>query len=576
MATLDYFEYEQNKNSEESLNQTSRECCSFENASVQSGFISVAYVISWSEFDKETFEEIGFEQEKREWCGSLSELKSKLEDLRENVDSCGCSLSDCRVSLAEFDKPEIKSENISEIKSLFLRIFNNGKFYFKTHEEAKEALLEHCRRNEIPTPNEIQYVIDGYYIKWNFEQGFLGSEISLWKSVQKFLHGIFAKLGSDAVICQDVTAMLYASGFSKRLSLCDKITTIYANDEKYTSSIEFLSKLSLNFSKIAEYRKIKKDCKKTSPKLLHSRKQINDNLIEVLAESEIAERAELFSKTFTDALKDEKCAGEQYRYYQHRVTGNPKKFYKWLEINSGEKILPDFDSESYGWLSAATYYSRFRRKSNIASIDCNFLILKWKESELGFMPTQEQGKELVLSRCHELGLPEPKIISTPDGLEIKWFWNDRMSKILYANDPYNSRFNDDWDAIQKKLSEKFWYFGVDAKKICATTMFSIPGSKDTRKTLKSDYRIIREIHNGETVESYRNIQRALGLKETFENDQPEVFDEIFEQKWQNFSEENSELVKDWFADVLKIHQTGRNWVCFGFIDEQDSWNNRWV
>ena len=249
MATLDYEEKNQN---EESENFDSISRCQFENASVQSGFISVAYVISWSEFDKETFEEIGFEQEKREWCESLSELKSKLEDLRENVDSCGCSISDCRVSLAEFDKPELKSENISEIKSLFLRIFNNGKFYFKTQEEATEAFLEHCHRNEIPAPNEILDIVNGYQIKWNFEQGFLGSEISLWNSVQKFLHGIFAKLASDASICQDATAMLYASGFSKRLSFCEKTSIIFNNGELYASPIEFLSKLPLNFSEIAE------------------------------------------------------------------------------------------------------------------------------------------------------------------------------------------------------------------------------------------------------------------------------------------------------------------------------------
>ena len=571
MATLDYEEKNQN---EESKNSDSISRCQFENASVRSGFISLAYVISWSEFNKETSEEIGFEQEKHEWCGSLSELKSKLEDLRTNVDSCGCSLSDCRVSLAEFDNPELKSENILGIKTCFLFIKASENFYFKTQEEAKKALFEHCHKNGIPTPNEIQYVIDGYYIKWNFEQGFSGSEISLWKFIQKFLHGIFAKLGSDASICQDVTTMLYASGFSTVFDPCEKTSIIFSNDENYASPIEFLSKLPLNFSEIAEYRKIKKDCGKTFSKLSRSEKQNSSG--EVLAESDTAEWAELFSETFTGALKDEKCAGEQYRYYQHRVTGNPKKFYKWLEINSGEKILPNFDPENYGWLSAATYYSRFRRKSNVASIDCNFLVIKWKDSELGFTPTPKQGKELVLSRCHELGLPEPKIISTPDGFEIKWFWNDRMSKILYANDPYNSRFNDGWDAVQKKLFEKFWYFGADAKKICATTMFSIPGSKDTRKTLKSDDRIIREIHKGETVESYRDIQRALGLKETFENEQPEVFDEIFEQKWQKFSEENSKLVREWLADVLKIHQAGQNWVCFSFVDENRVWNNRWV
>ena len=337
-----------------------------ENASKQSGFISVVYVISWSEFNKETFEEIGFEQEKREWCGSLSELKSKLEDLRTNVDSCGCSLSDCRVSLAEYAEPELKSENISEIKTCFLFIKATEKFYFKRQEEAREVLLEHCHRNGIPTPNEIQYVIDGYYIKWNFEQGFSGNEIALWKFVQKFLHGIFVKLGSDASICQDATAMLYASGFSIGFDPCEKTSIIFSNDENYASPTEFLSKLPLSFSEIAEYRKTKKDREKTSSKLTP---------VEVLAEPDVAERAELFTETLTDALKDEKCLGEQYRYYQHRAD-NPKKFYKWLEINSGEKVLPNFDSESYGCLSAATYYSRFRRKSNVASIDCNFLIIK--------------------------------------------------------------------------------------------------------------------------------------------------------------------------------------------------------
>ena len=34
MATLDYSDHKQNKNSEESLKQTSTECCSFENASL--------------------------------------------------------------------------------------------------------------------------------------------------------------------------------------------------------------------------------------------------------------------------------------------------------------------------------------------------------------------------------------------------------------------------------------------------------------------------------------------------------------------------------------------------------------
>ena len=528
--------------------------CQSENASGKNRFICVSYYGPCGQ---------SLECEKRfyKWYRAGAELEDELKLLRENADQY--SLHDCCLSLAEYNAPELKSENISEIKSLFLRIFHNEKFYFYDLENGAEFILEHCRKNEIPTPNELISVVDGYYIKWNFEQGFSNNEISLWKFIQKFLHEFFAELGSDVSICQDATAMLYASGFD----LCGKTSIMFSNDEIYASPSEFISKLPLNFSEIEKYRKIK-------TRKSRSEKGTKNQSAEFSVESELVEK----TKDFIEAsLKNENCSGDEYRYYQCRAADSPKKNYKWLKINSDEKFLPKFNAESESWLSAANYYSRFRRKANVASINCNFLIIKWKKSELDFTPAPEQGKELVLLRCHELGLPEPKIISTPDGLEIKWFWKDRMTKILYEHDSFHSQFNKDWDEIQKKLYEKFWTLGADPRKLCATVMFSIPGSRDTRKTLKvnDDARIIREIHEGEIVESYRDIQLALGLKETFENGQTEVFDEIFEQKWQNFSE-NNEVVKDWLADVLKIHPSSKNWVCFGFLDENKIWNNRWA
>lgn len=546
--------------------------CQPENASDKDRFICVAYYGPCGK-------SLEYEKIFYEWRKVGSELEDELKILRENADKY--SLHDCRLSLAEYSAPELKSENISEIKSLFLRIFHNEKFYFYDLENGAEFILEHCRKNEIPTPNEIISVIDGYYVKWNFEKGFSNSEISLWKFIQKFLHGKFTELGSDASICQDATAMLYVSGFN----LCGKTSIMFSNDENYASPIEFISRLPLNVSEIADYKKAKKIVP-VCVKIYSTEKKHTERSEFIIAHVEekklikgedIEERARNWLDNFACVIKNENCSGEEYRFYQHRATDSLNKNYKWLEINSDEKFLPEFDAESESWLSAANYYSRFRRKANVASINCNFLIIKWKKSELDFTPTPEQGKELVLSRCHEFGLPEPKIISTPDGLEIKWFWKDRMTKILYEHDFFHSQFNKDWDEIQKKLYEKFWMLGADPRKLCATVMFSIPGSRDTRKTLKvnDDARIIREIYEGEIVESYRDIQRALGLKETFENGQSEVFDEIFEQKWQNFSESN-EIVKDWLADVLKIHPSSQNWVCFGFLDENKIWNNRWA
>ncbi|MBR0184879.1 MAG: hypothetical protein IJQ24_02490 [Synergistaceae bacterium] len=347
---------------------------------------------------------------------------------------------------------------------------------------------------------------------------------------------------------------------------------MYSDDKNYLSPSEFASTLSLSGSEITEYRKIKGEHGNSH----RSRKKANKQPVELSVEPDVTESANTCVEAITASLRDENCTGEEYRYYQYRTTETKKKTYKWLAIN-GVETLPHFDGESDSWISAATYYSRFRRKGNIASINCNFLVINWKKSELDYTPTPEQGKKLVLSRCRELGLPEPEIVSTPDGLEVKWYWNDKMTKILYEHDPYHARFNNDWEAIQKKLYEKFWYLGADPKKLCVTVMFRVPGSKDTRKTLKkSADRIIRKIHQGEIAESYRTIQRALGIKETYSDGQPEVFDEVAKQKWERFSVDNPELAKDWEADVLRIHPSSQNWVCFGFIDENHKWNNRWT
>ena len=149
------------------------------------GLIFISYVASHGEFNQETFEEVSIEEENREWHRAGTELESRLEELRNSAEGCGYSLYDCKVSLAEYSEPELDEKNIISIKSLVLRIFHNENFYFSTLEEAREALLEYCRTNRIPTPNEIICVVNGYYIKWNFINGFNRDEIKLWRVLQK-------------------------------------------------------------------------------------------------------------------------------------------------------------------------------------------------------------------------------------------------------------------------------------------------------------------------------------------------------------------------------------------------------
>ena len=544
-----------------------------ENAPEKNGLVSVVYHASWCEFDRETYEEKDFEEDEHEWHEAASELPARIEYLRENADGYGYTLSDCRISLAEYKEPELTEQNISSIKTFFLFIRENENFYYSIAEDAREALLEHCRKNSIPTPTEIQYVVGGYYIKWNLERGYSGSEVALWRFIQRTLHEYFAKLGSDARVCSDATAMLYVSGFRNSdyvgFDLSESVITIYNNDEVYSSPLDFVRRLPLWIDDIKSYRKEREKCKKSTSKARRFGKTTPIPTTQPVLDE--TERTKLWLDNLTRALRDENCKGEEYRLWQEKATGNPtrRKYYKWLRINQTTGVLPKFYSDRDSWLSAATYYSMWKGKGYVAAINCNFLIIKWEKSELGYIPTPEQGKELVLSRCREIGLPEPYITSTPDGLEVKWYWRDRMQKVFYDDDPYCGKFNEDWERIQRELYKKFWYLGVDLRK-GATAMFSMPGSVNTTKKLKTADRLIRDIHSGVTVSSYREIQRILGLKET---NSLEVPDELLGLKWEVFSTYHRELAEDWLADVLRMHPLSKNWVCVSMI--KDGWKNHW-
>ena len=170
---------------------------------------------------------------------------------------------------------------------------------------------------------------------------------------------------------------------------------------------------------------------------------------------------------------------------------------------------------------------------------CNFVILKWEKSELDYIPTSEQGKELVLSVCRKHGLPEPKMTDTREGLEVKWYWRDSVRK----ENPYGACFNHDWDRMQEELYRIFWPWGAVDSRLnrglsTITTMFRVPGSLNTTKKLKTADRVVRDINEGEIVSSYRDIQRILGLTPSKpERVNPE---EALRQEWEAFSERSIE------------------------------------
>ena len=284
-----------------------------EDTSEQNGLVSVVYHASWSEFDRETFADKGFEEDEHEWYEADAELPARIENLRENADGCGYSLLDCRISLAEYTKPELTEPNISSIKTFSLLINENENFYYSIAEDARDALLEHCRKNNLPTPNEIQYTPNRYYIKWNLESGFSGGEISLWKFIQKTLHDYFAKLGSDAEVCLDATAMLYVSGFRNSdyvdFDLSEKVITIYSSDEVYSSPLDFVRRLTLWIDDIKSYRKEREKCQKSASKSRRSGKTTPIPTTQPALDEQ--ERTKLWLDSLMRALRDENCKGEE-------------------------------------------------------------------------------------------------------------------------------------------------------------------------------------------------------------------------------------------------------------------------
>ena len=310
-----------------------------DNASGNNGLIYLSYTGlngKVSECGEPDSEEIN------EWHEAGTEIEKELE----NLTTYSNYVWDCKISLAEYSAPEIKMANISEIKSCFVRISHCENFYYSDIHEAAEAIIEHCRNTGIPAPNEIVCVINGYQIQWKFARGFRGSEIALWKLIQKKLHEKFSVFCSDASINQDATAMLLVPEFDSSnyvvpFDVCEKITTAYSSDELYSSPDEFVSRLPLNISEIAEYRRLQEDSGKSARKISRSRKRAKNQLLESSSEPETSERAKIWIDTITDALKDENCSGEEYRYYQYSSAENStrKKNYKWFAINY-DKVSP--------------------------------------------------------------------------------------------------------------------------------------------------------------------------------------------------------------------------------------------
>ena len=424
---------------------------------------------------------------KIKWVKGTESLLNALNSLKENNET------DCVVSLAGYADRKQTEENIESIRACIISLTYSEKFYSPNPEEGVKLIQQWCRTQKVSAPNRIIFTNNGYYIIWLFKEPVLNHQLPLWKYIEGFLHRKFEATGSDitatkATVRLRVPYFLNTDTYMPWDSV-EEVQVVYRNDEFYESFTEFVINQPLSIEEVKKYLEIKEECdgEPSKARRISKSKKQQDNQPE--KSFRVPQREELGAIWYQDLLAyhtlwnvDE----NHYVFWQKKAVDNTKrrKYWDWVKISELETMIPKITFDRDYWVSAANFYRPCNKQKFVASIQCNFLILRWDKSVLGFIPTPEQGRALVLARCHQIGIPEPEMVDTRDGgLELKWHWLDRMEKDIWSFSNINGyKFNKYWDEMQKKLYYAFWYLGADPHKLHALTMLRVPGTLNTTAT----------------------------------------------------------------------------------------------
>ena len=184
--------------------------------------------------------------------------------------------------------------------------------------------------------------------------------------------------------------------------------------------------------------------------------------------------------------------------------------------------------------------------------------MNFRKSELGYIPTIEQAKDLIYTRCDELKLPKPVIVDTGDNcetLELRWPWRNAMKNCGERDDIRIKfpKFNRNFDAMQRELFRLFWDFGVDETKLSAISMLSVVGTPNT-KTGK----LRSVIGEADEVLTYQDFAKRLALNfgEVHDEHEEASKHEQQEPKQEDISERSPSEVAATMSRVMKIAEPG--------------------
>lgn len=439
---------------------------------------------------------------------------------------------DCYVSISEYCG-EIRSKKyIKSIKIFYVRLLKNEKFNPSTPSEGVNLILEHCRKNDIPKPTIIVYDGNEYCVKWVIREPLEAKYLRLWQHLQERLaHKFFYVLNSYGLMeaemkrryenyveaHKDATVMLRVPGFLNNETMGvdlfhpkQEVRVVFSSERRFSVG-EFARELHLNKSEVLRYREIKADCggyrRKISKRSTHEEENSStapqptqEDLVRIICADLQKIYAAGQEKThiyFQWKNLDKHERTDRAMYYGSCLTEN-------FEVLATRLARAECDY----WTSAAEYkiplrprYKTCKREINgekreekslkvpknekwVEIIRLNFLLLDFRKSELEYMPTPEQGKELVYARCRELGLSKPEIIDTCEEytcLELRWYWQDKICN--EERESWQTRypgFSSKFKSMQEKLFRLFWDLGANEKKLSPSIMLNISGTLNTR------------------------------------------------------------------------------------------------
>lgn len=485
-----------------------------------------------------------------QWVKAGDELRDAIKWLNEDNDKS------CLVSISEFKGERFNENSVELMKIFYVKLYATKKFRPSTKEEGRQIILDYCEANAIPVPSVIVHDGNHYILKWILREPLEGKYLEVWKQVQKYLAERFFKLLDSGYYFDDenspkrkyivahtnATAMLRVPGFLNNRTVelnlfthFEETCLIFSSGQRYGAS-EMAVRLYLSKWEIAQYRNVKERCRGYMPK--KKRKPAERTAESLLLSNEVIMSMRTALKAHHD-VRD----GETFIYVQRK---NPDKhspkdrtyFYDSYSIEELEKFLRRSDINSCDfWATAAEYKWGFRklkektihrtrengeryeevrrqlpkREKWVEAIQLNFLPLDFKKSELGYIPTIEQIRELIYARCLEYNVPKPVIVDNGDGetYELRWIWRNVMKncgerdndRILYP------KFNRKFDAMQEALFRLFWDFGVDETKLSALSMLSVVGTLNTKTGIRRSI-----VGEADEVLTYEELAERLGLQ----------------------------------------------------------------